>query len=76
MTRICIFAKTELDAFRFAQAQNWDRNCWFYPHSIDDLRFKRNFHVLVVGITELDASPANFEAAYKLALEKGKIGRI
>ena len=44
MTRICIFAKSELEASRFAQTQNWGKECWFYPHSITDLRFKKNFH--------------------------------
>jgi hypothetical protein len=76
VTRICIFAKSELEASRFAQTQNWGKECWFYPHSITDLRFKKNFHVLVVGITELDGAPANFEVAYNLALERGKIGRF
>ena len=76
MTRICIIAGNELEAYRFAQSQNWDKSCWFYPNSINELLFKKNFHVLVVGTAGENSAPDVFEKLYNLALVRGKIGRF
>jgi hypothetical protein len=75
MTRICIIAGNELEAYQFAQSQNWDIKCWFFPYSERDLLFKTNFHVLVVGTAGFNSLPSSFEKIYNLALERGKIGR-
>lgn len=75
MTKICIFAKSETEAKRWASSQNLNNNQFFYPHDINDLLFKSNFHVIVIGISELEGS-FSFEKTYNLALERGKIGRI
>ena len=75
MTRICIIAGNELEAYRFAQSQNWDKTCWFYPHSLNDLSFKFNFHVITVGTAGENSPPDVFEKLYSLALKRGKIGR-
>lgn len=75
MTKICIIAGNELEAYRFAQSQNWEKNQWFFPHKMSDLMFKDNFHVLVVGSAGFNSSSIIFEKLYSLALERGKIGR-
>ena len=76
MTKICILAGNELEAYRYAQSQNFDKSQWFYPASVAELLFKRNFHVIVVGTAGENLAPDIFEKIYKLALEKGKIGRF
>lgn len=75
MTRICIIAGNELEAYRWAQSQNLGKDQYFYPHSMNELRFKKNFHVLVVGTAGENSAPDTFEKLYQLALERGKIGR-
>jgi hypothetical protein len=76
MTKICIFARSEDEARRWARSQNLNPNQYFYPHSKTDLLFRTNFHVIAVGMTELSVNPSFFEEIYNLALERGKIGRI
>lgn len=76
MTKICIFAKSEDEARRWARSQNLNHDQYFYPHSINDILFKTNFHVIAIGITELSVDSKYFEKIYNLALERGKIGRI
>lgn len=75
MTRICIFARNETEAKKWASSQNLNDEQYFYPHDIKDLYFKTNFHVIVVGVSELEGSSV-FEKTYNLALERGRIGRI
>jgi len=74
MTKICIFAPNEDDAIKWARSQNLERSQYFYPHSIGEIQLKSNFHVIVIGTGNLSSS--DFERAYNLALERGKIGRI
>lgn len=74
MTKICIFAPNEEEANKWARSQNLDKNQYFYPHDVNDVLFKKNFHVIVVGIGNI--SSFAFEKMYNLALEKGKVGRI
>jgi hypothetical protein len=76
MTKICIIAGNELEAYRWAQSQNLDKNCWFYPYSLADLMFKSNFHVVTVGTAGENTPPETFEKLYSLALKRGKIGRF
>jgi hypothetical protein len=75
MTRLCIFAKNETEARKWARSQNLNHDQYFYPHNTNDLMFKTNFHVIVVGISDLEGS-FDFEKTYNLALERGRIGRI
>jgi hypothetical protein len=75
MTKICVFAKNETEAKRWASSQNLKQEQYFYPHSINDLMFKSNFHVIAIGASELEGS-FDFEKIYNLALERGKIGRF
>lgn len=74
MTKICLFAPSEEEAHRYARSQNLERNQYFYPHSIGEIKLKQNFHVIVIGTGNISSS--DFEEAYNIALERGKIGRI
>ena len=76
MTRICLIAENELEAYRWARSQNLDKSQYFYLHSANDLLFKRNFHVITVGAAGQNTPSDIFEKIYNLALERGKIGRI
>lgn len=76
MTKICLIAGNEHEAYQYARNQNLSKEQYFYPKDINDLLFRSNFHVLVVG-TAGQNIPANvFEKMYNLALERGKINRI
>lgn len=76
MTKICLLAGNEEEAYRYARSQNFSKDQWFYPNSANDLLFKSNFHVLVIGTAGQNVPNSTFEVVYKLALERGKIGRI
>jgi hypothetical protein len=75
MTKICILAGDEEEAYKWARSQNLDRDQYFYPHNVGELLFKSNFHVIVVGTAGLNFPNALFENIYKVALERGKVGR-
>ena len=73
MTKICLIASNAHEAYNFAKSQYLEEDQWFYPRDINDLLFKTNFHVIVVGMVHMPSSL--FEKTYLLALERGKIGR-
>lgn len=75
MTKICIIAGDENEAYRWARNQNLDRDQYFYPHNESELLFKQNFHVIVVGSAGHNIPSQLFEKIYQLALKQGKIGR-
>jgi hypothetical protein len=76
MTRICLIAGNEEEAYRFAKNQNLSKEQYFYPHNSNELLFKTNFHVLVIGTAGQNIPSSIFEKIYNLALERGAIGRI
>ncbi len=76
MTRICLIAGNEEEAYRFAKSQYLSREQWFFPKDPNDLLFCSNFHVLVVGTAGQNFPSTIFERILKLALERGQIGRI
>ena len=76
MTRICLIAGNLHEAKIFARSQFLSDDQWFYPSSEKDLLFKSNFHVLVVGSAGQNVPSSFFERVYRLALERGKIGRM
>lgn len=76
MTRICLIAGNDHEAYQFARNQGLETNQWFYPKSINELLFKTNFHVLVIGTAGQNIPSQLFEKIYQLALERGKIDRI
>lgn len=76
MTKICLIAGNEHEALAFAKLQSIPQGCWFYPRSINELLFKTNFYTLVIGTAGQNIPSSIFEDLYRLALERGRIGRI
>ena len=76
MTKICLIAGNKEEAYRYARSQNLSSEQWFFPKDINDLQFRSNFHVIVVGTAGYNFPSSIFEKIYNLALERGKIGRI
>lgn len=73
MTRICLLASSQEEAYRFARSQYLEKEQWFYASSPRDLIFQSNFHVLVVNGSNFPSTI--FERTYQIAQERGKIGR-
>lgn len=76
MTKLCLLAGNYEEALTFAKSQNIPRECWFYPKNPDELLFQKNFIVLVVGTAGQNFPSSIFERIYKLAQERGQIGRV
>jgi hypothetical protein len=76
MTKICLLAGNEYEAKAYAKLQNIPPDCWFFPKDVNELMFKSNFYVLVIGTAGQNVPGPFFERVYRLALERGKIGRI
>ena len=76
MTQICLLAGNSEEAYRFARSQNLDKSQWFYPKDPNELLFKTNFHVIVVGTAGSNVPSSLFEKIYQLALKRGAIGRL
>jgi hypothetical protein len=76
MTKICLIAGNEEEAYRFARNQNLEKDQYFYPHNVNDLLFRSNFHVIVVGTAAMNTPSSFFERIYQTALTRGAIGRI
>lgn len=76
MTKICLIAGNELEAYQFAQSQGLEIDQYFYPKDINDLLFRTNFHVIVIGTAGMNTPPSYFEKVYQTALLRGKINRI
>ena len=75
MTKICIIAGNLLEAKRFAFAQDWSDDQWFYPYDENELMKKDNFHVLVIGNAGLNVPLSYFDKIYELAKARGRINR-
>lgn len=75
MTRICIIAGNYAEAQRFAYAQYWEPEDWFYPSDPSELLKMTNFHVLVVGSAGMNVPESYFNTIFDLAKRRGRIGR-
>jgi len=75
MTKICILAGNEQEAYQWARSQNLEKDQYFYPVSPNELLFKQNFHVVVVGTAGQNIPESMFNKIYDLALKRGRIGR-
>jgi len=75
MTKICILAGNELEAYQWARSQNLEKDQYFFPTSPNELLFKTNFHVVVIGSAGQNIPESMFNKIYTLALERGRIGR-
>lgn len=72
---ICLLAGNYLEAKRWAEGQLLDKNEWFYPVDLDDLKVRRNFHTLVVGSAGQNVPPLYFEKILHFAKQQGRINR-
>lgn len=75
-TTICIIAGNYKEAAAFASSQYWSDKQWFFPTDESEIKNKINFHVLVIGSAGENVPPSYFERIYRLARERGKIGRF
>lgn len=76
MTKICLIAGNYDEALAYAKHQSIPKECWFYPKDENDLLFKKNFYVLVVGTAGQNVPVSYFNKIYSLALKRGQIERI
>lgn len=76
MTKICVLAGNEHEAYAWASNQGLDKEQYFYPKDLNDLLFRTNFHVIVIGTAGMNTPPSYFEKVYQTALKQGKINRI
>lgn len=76
MTKICLIAGNQFEAETWARGQLLEDEQWFYPRDINDLLFKRNFHVLIIGSAGQNVTSSYFEQILNVALKNGKVGRI
>lgn len=75
MTQICILAGNKIEADNFARGQNLESDQYFYPKDVNDLIFRTNFHVLVIGSAGQNTPSLYFERIYELARKRGQIDR-
>lgn len=72
---ICIISPTYKQASNFAHTQNLDQTEWFYLSDAEDVKWRSNFHVLVVG--EFPSERLGwFEKVYSIARYRGKVNRV
>lgn len=76
MTKICLIAGNEHEALEYAKFQCIPKGAWFYPKNINELLFRSNFYVLVIGTAGQNIPPSIFEELYKTALQRGEVGRF
>jgi hypothetical protein len=72
---ICIIAGDYLEAEKWAYGQELDSTEWFFPHEVEDLRRRENFHVVVVGTAGHNVPPSYFEKIFALAKQRGMVNR-
>jgi hypothetical protein len=70
---ICILSGNLREAERYAIAQELQPEEWFYPSDMDDLRTRKNFHVIVVGSVGENVPVSYFNKVYELAKERGRM---
>ena len=68
---ICLIAKNYHTAETWAEGQQLRREEWFCPSSVEEIKGRKNFHVIVIG-TPLDTmSPYEFEILFHRAKVEG-----
>jgi fructose-1-phosphate kinase PfkB-like protein len=72
---ICILAGNYEEARIWARSQLLANNEWFYPQDESDLIVRTNFHVVVVGTAGQNVPSNYFEKIYRIAQQRGRIGR-
>lgn len=76
MTKICLIAGNTQEAKTFARSQMLEDDQYFIPRDENDLLFRSNFHVLVVGTAGMNTPSSYFEKVFQTALLRGRIGRF
>lgn len=71
---ICIIASNFQSALIFAKSQLLEPDEWFYPDDIRNLQKETNFHVLISPSAHT-LQPQFFEKLFRIAKERGRIGR-
>jgi len=72
---ICIIAGNYHEALTWARGQLLDKDEWFYPLDVDELRRRENFHVVVVGTAGMNVPANYFEKVLSIAQERGRRNR-
>jgi len=70
---LCFLAGNYQEAVRFASANLLDDDEWFFPYDEDDLRRRKDFHVIIVGTAGMNVPPSYFERILALARERGRM---
>lgn len=70
---ICLIAGNYGEAKRWAASQHLEDHDWFYPADEEELKRKKNFHVLVIGTAGENVPPHYFERIYQLAKQRGRM---
>lgn len=72
---ICIIAGNYFEAETWAKSQFLAKNEWFFPEDEEDLKYRSNFHVVIVGSAGQNVPPRYFDRILGLAQTRGRIGR-
>ena len=70
---ICVIAGNFKEAKFWANGQNLEDHEWFFPHDEDDLKRRKDFHVVVIGTAGDNVPAAFFEKIYQLAKSRGRM---
>lgn len=68
---ICIIAGNYLEAKRWASSQDLKDDEWFMPSDVNELNYKKDFHVIVIGTAGQNTPIGFFERVYQLAKSRG-----
>ena len=73
---ICIIAGNLIEAQRFARAQFWESDEWFFPMDEEELNQRSNFHTVITGTAGMNVPSSYFDRLLMTAKKRGKIGRV
>lgn len=72
---ICIIAGNYQEAVTYARANLLDRDEWFFPVNEEELKKRKNYHVLVVGTAGMNVPSSYFNRLLETAKNYGRIDR-
>jgi hypothetical protein len=70
---ICIISGNYKEAAMWARGQELHNDEWFYPLDEDDLKRRKDFHVVVIGTAGDNVPAGYFERVYQLAKSRGRM---
>ena len=71
---LCIIATSQSRAHNWADNQGLERDEWFCPQHIDDLKSRQDYHTIVIDSFP-DYRLGWFETIYHIAKQNGRINR-